>query len=137
MGRMGRGHDPWPHAMSRGPVLIGGEVRVRCPYGGVAGRAAIDPDAKGLHDRHGLRGDLGDRREVEAILVQRLAAARAYRIGQSDFDRWGGPLVGSGQSAEGEASLARLSSRAFGLGLASPLGEGGGLSLGVPLVLTE
>src|SRR4051812_48688452 len=104
-----------PHAMSRGPVRIGGEVRVRGPHGSVAGRAAIDPDAIGLHDRSGLRGDVSDRREVDPMLSQHLAAAGTYRIGQSDFDRWGGPLVGFRQGAEGEASLARLASRAFGL----------------------
>ena len=71
------------------------------------------------------------------MLLQRLAAAGTDRIGQSDLDRGCGPLVGSRQGAEGEAPLARLASRAFGLGLALPLGEGGGLSLGVPRELIE
>src|SRR5512135_14402 len=49
----------------------------------------------------------------------------------------GGPLVGPRQSAEGEASLTRLASRAFGLGLALALGKGSGLSLRVACALLE
>ena len=44
---------------------------------------------------------------------------------------------GVGRVRKVKSSLARLASRAFGLGLALPLGEGGGLSLRVPLVLIE
>ena len=137
MGGVRRGHHAGPHPVGGGPVLIGGQVRVRRPHGGLTGRAAVDPDAIGLHDRLGLRGDLGDRGEVDPMLLQRLTAAGTDRLGQSDLDRGGGPLVGRRQGAEGEVPLARLASRAFGLGLALALGEGGGLSLRVPRALLE
>src|SRR5512135_422682 len=75
----------------------------------------------------GLWGNLGDGGEIDPMLVQRLTAAGTDRLGQSDLDRWSGPLIGPGQGAVGEASLARLASRAFGLGFALALGEGGGL----------
>ena len=71
------------------------------------------------------------------MLLQRLAATGAGRVGESDLDRRGGPLAGSRQSSEGEAAAARSPPRAFGVGLALPLGEGGGLSLGVPHELID
>jgi hypothetical protein len=71
------------------------------------------------------------------MLLQRLAATGTDQIGQSDFDRWSGPLVGGRAGAKAEASLARLASRALGLGLAFSLGEGGGWSLRIPRELIE
>src|SRR5512135_2010523 len=137
MGGVRRGHDPRPHPVGGGPVLIGGEVRVRRPHGDVTGRAAVDPDAIGLHDRPGLRWNLGDGGEVDALLPQHLPAAETGRLGQSDLDWGSGPLVGPGQGAEGEGSLPRLASWALGWGFALALGEGGSLSLRVPRPLLE
>src|SRR5512142_924448 len=110
---------------------------MRSPHGRVTGRAAIDPDPIRLHGRLGLRGEIGDRGEVDALLPQRLPAAGTDRLRQSDLDWGSGPLVGPGQGAEGEVSLPRLASWAFGLGFALALGEGGSLSLRVPRPLLE
>jgi hypothetical protein len=137
MGGVRRGHHAGSDPVGGGPVLIGGQVRVRRPHRGLTGRAAVDPDAIGLHDRPGLRGDLGDRREVDPMLRHRLTAAGTDRLRESDLDGRGGPLVGPRQDTEGKVPLARLAPRAFRLGRAPALGEGGRRSLRVPLALFE
>ena len=93
-------------------------------HGGPTGWAAVDRDAIGLDDGPGLRGDIGDRGELDAILVQRLAAAGTGWLGQLDVDRGCGALVGSRRGAVAEVPLAGLAPRSLGLGLRRPLEKG-------------
>ena len=90
-----------------------------------------------LHDRTRLRGNLGDRGEVDPMLLQRLTAVGADRLGQLDLDGGSGPLVGPWQGAEGEVPLTGLAAGPFGLGLALAFGEGSGLSLRVARLLLQ
>lgn len=82
-------------------------------------------------------GDVGDRGEVHAPLLQRFTRAGADRLRPLDVDRGGGPLVRSRQGPEGEVPLAGLAPRARGLGLAPALGEGRRLAVRVPRLLLQ
>src|SRR5439155_20798408 len=117
--------------------LIGRQIRVRGAHGGITRRAAIDPDAVRLHDRLGRRRQISDGGEVDALFLEGVAAAGTDRIRQSDLNRWGGPLRGGRQGAEGEVSSSGLATRRFGMGLALAFGEGGGGPLRVASLLFQ